>query len=142
MADVRIAGNIIVITSTVTLEQLRHLEKHRSESLKIRNGKDEVIFRVGTGSNALNNNGASFNSATLDDRELALITLQIPSGVTDARRYFAETFGHPHLHLKSIERGLADILSEVEGDINEIMNDVTMADAPANAVTNNETEDE
>jgi len=142
MADVKIAGNTIIFTSTVTLEQIRRIEKHRPEALEIRNANDEIIFRVGTGSNALNNHGASFNAATLDDRGLAYISLQIPSGVTDAKRYFAETFGQPHLHLKAIEQKMPDVLTEVESEINEIMNDVTMADAVATAATDEETRDE
>ena len=142
MADVKIAGNTIILTSTVTLEQLRRIEKHRPEVLEIRNAKEEIIFRVGTGSNALNNHGASFNAATLDDRELAYITLPIPSGVADARKYFAETFGQPHLHLKSIEQKLPDVLADVESKINEIMKDVTMADAVVTAATDDETEEQ
>ena len=140
MADVKIAGNTIILTSTVTLEQLRRIEKHRPEVLEVHNAKEEIIFRVGTGSNALNNHGASFNAATLDDRELAYISLPIPSGVADAKRYFAETFGQPHLHLKAVEQKLTDVLVEVEDKITEIMNDVTMADNPV--ATTNETEDE
>ena len=141
MADVKIAGNTIVLTSTVTLEQIKRIEKHRPEALEIRNAKEEIIFRVGTGSNALNDHGASFNAATLDDRELAYISLPIPPGVTDAKRYFAETFGQQHLYLKAIEQRLSSVLVEVEGKITEIMNDVTMADNPV-ATTTNETEEE
>ena len=140
MAVVKIAGNTIILTSTLTLEQIKRIEKHRPEALEIRNAKEEIIFRVGTGSNALNDHGASFNAATLDERELAYISLPIHSGVADAKRYFAETFGQPHLHLKAVEFRLADVLAEVEDEITEIMNDVTMADTPAVAATNNEQE--
>jgi len=140
MADVKIAGNTIILTSTVTLEQIKRIEKHRPEALEVRNAKEEIIFRVGTGSNALNNHGASFNAATLDERELAYISLPIPSGVADAKRYFAETFGQPHLQLKAVEIRLADVLTKVDDEITEIMNDVTMADN--SAANNNETEEE
>jgi len=141
MANVKIAGNTIILTSTVTLEQIKRIEKHRSEALEIRNAKDEIVFRVGTGSNSFNAHGASFNAATLDNRELAFISLQIPTGVTDAKRYFAETFGQPHLQLKTVESRLAGVLTAVESEITEIMNDVTMADAPAIAATENGTEE-
>jgi len=141
MADVKIAGNAVILTSTVTLEQIKRIEKHRPETLEIKNAKDEVIFRVGTGSNCFNSHGASFNAATLDNRELAFISLQIPAGVTDAKRYFAETYGQPHLHLKAVESRLAAVLTAVESEIAEIMNDVTMADAPAITVTENGTEE-
>ena len=140
MANVKIAGNVIIITSTMTLAQIKRLEKHRPEALAIRNEKNEVIFRVGTGSNAFNVNGASFNSATKDDRELAFISLEIPADVTDGRRYFAEIHGKAHMQLKRIESGLADVLTAVEAEINEIMNDVQMADAMAPAQTTENTE--
>ena len=142
MANVKIAGNVIILTSAVTLEQIKRLEKHRPEALAVRNDKNEVIFRVGTGSNALNNNGASFNATTKDDRELAFITLEIPANITDGKRYFAEIYGKAHLQLKRIESGLTDVLRAVEDEINEIMNDVQMADAPASAQIIDNSEDE
>jgi len=142
MADVRIAGNIIVLTSSVTLEELKRLEKHRPEALGIRNAKDEVIFRVGTGSNALNNNGASFCTATLDSRGLALITLTIPAGVTDAKLYFAETFGKAYAQFKQVEAGLAEATREVAAEIAEIMNDVQFSDGVAQAPNSADTEEE
>ena len=141
MADVRIAGNIIVLTSTVTLEQLKKIEKHRPESLEIRNGKDEVIFCVGTGSNALNINGASFNAATLDERALALITLQIPGDVQNAKLYFAETYGKAHIMLKQVEAGLGEVVRNVAEEIAEIMNDVQFSDGAAQAAESDSREE-
>jgi hypothetical protein len=142
MADVRIAGNIIVLTSSVTLEELKRLEKHRPEALEIRNAKDEVMFRVGTGSNALNINGASFCTATLDSRGLALITLTIPAGVTDAKLYFAESFGKAYAQFKRVEAGLAEATREVAAEIAEIMNDVQFSDGATQAPDGTDTGEE
>jgi hypothetical protein len=129
MADVRIAGNTVVLTSVMTLEQIKRVEKHRAEALITRNEKNEPIFRVGTGSNALNTNGASFNADTLDDRKLAFITLDIPSGVTNAKEWFAETYAQAFTQLESIEAGLTGVLNEVARDISNIMGRIGMADA-------------
>ena len=143
MADVRIAGNTVVITSTVTLEQIKRLEKHRPEALEVRNAKDEVTFRVGTGSNSLNTFGASFNSATLDERKLALIQIEIPDGVTDAKTWFAETYGKALVLLKQVEAELNTAIRVVAGEINVIMRDIQFSDGAAQtAAPTNPTETE
>jgi len=135
MANVKIAGNIIVLTSTVTMNQLRQLEKHRPKALTILDEENTPVFRIGTGSNALTTHGASFNAATLDGRELAYITLTIPEGVTDGKRYFAEIYGNAHLQLKQIEGRLPNIIDEVDREICEIMNDVKFADYADNGMS-------
>ena len=85
MAKIVIAGDAVVVTSAMKLEDIKTIEKYRPKELVLKGGEDgkEPIFGVGTthGAGNINAVGASFGSETRDDDKLACITLFL-DGVT------------------------------------------------------------
>ena len=80
MAKVTVAGQAVVITSGVKLEDIKTIAKYRPDALVLKGGKDdkEEIFRVGVteGKGSINQYGASFGQETRDEKKLAIITTE------------------------------------------------------------------
>lgn len=136
MAKIFIAGNVFVVQSSVQLEKLRLLEKYRPESLKLKDEDGNVVFVVGTGSGSINNIGVSFKDASHDEHKLACITLPVPFGTEDAKKYVADYVGLSFLNLQNIESRLEAALEDIEDDMAEILGSITyMADAAQTPLT-------
>ena len=62
MATIKIVGNIAVIESSVNLDTLRTLKKHRPAALCLTNEDKDVVFAVSptNGKGSINEYGASF----------------------------------------------------------------------------------
>ena len=129
MAKILAVGDVLVVTSTKTLEELAFVEKHRPKALELRSedGK-EVVFKVGTtcGNGSINGFGVSFGSASHDDNKFATITLPIPAGVTDAEKYAIDTIGTSIIKLNQIEEGLDAAIDEAKEELAEVKANITV----------------
>ena len=119
-ATVKIVGGACVIESAATLESLKMLKKYRPNALKLheeKGGKKEEIFAVGltNGAGSLNEFGVSFGS-TPNAEGKATVTLMIPEGVTDPKKWAEERIGVAILHLKKVEEGFADAIEDVRAE--------------------------
>jgi len=83
MAKIVIAGDAVVVTSALKLEDIHTIEKYRPKALVLKGGEDgkEPIFAIGTTSGAGNINevGASFGRESHDEGKLATVTMVIGS---------------------------------------------------------------
>lgn len=117
MAKIKIAGDAMVIESAQTLENIKTLEKYRPKALTLleEDGKT-VMFKVGTttGKGNINTYGASFGSASKNGEGKAVITLEIPASVTDAKAYAEETVGSAIINLNKVEAQFQAALADVE----------------------------
>ena len=119
MAKITIAGDAVVITSAVKLEDMATISKYRPGALKLMGGENgkEVIFAIGVtnGAGSISKYGASFGGATHDEQKLATITLGIEStpGCGDIKDRVAEHVGTAIFSLNKIEAGLGDVLEEI-----------------------------
>lgn len=132
MAKITIAGDAMVITSSMTLEEIKKLEKYSPKSLVLKekeDGKEVEVFRVGStdGCGVINQYGASFGSASHDEKALATITMGIPKDTEDARSYAAEKVGAALMNLNQIEEGSALALKIVDEKRNLILENITVA---------------
>ena len=133
MAKITIAGDAIVITSSQKLEDIKLLEKYRPKALSLfetgENGKKDEVFKVGstTGEGGITQFGASFGSTTHDDEKFATITMSLPRGVTDAKKYVADTVGVAILNLNKVEAQFAEALAEVVAEKAAVMENITVA---------------
>ena len=79
MAKIVIAGDAVVVTSAMKLEDIKTIEKYRPKELVLKGGEDgkEPIFGVGTthGAGSINAVGASFGSENLNKLEEKLPTV-------------------------------------------------------------------
>ena len=97
MAKIVIAGDAVVVTSAMKLEDIKTIEKYRPKELVLKGGEDgkEPIFGVGTthGAGNINAVGASFGSETRDDDKLACITLFLDGVTGDVKDWVADRLG-------------------------------------------------
>lgn len=132
MAKVLIAGNAVVITSEYSLSDLRKVAKHRPECLTLKNANDENIFSVfveDSGAGTISNYGVLFADETRDAEKRATLTMTVCSDeeITDIRQYVIDEIGTGLSRLKEIENNLCFALSEIDAEIEALMNDITVA---------------
>lgn len=131
MAKVVIAGEAVVITSALKLEDIKMVEKYRPKELVLMGGEDgkEPIFAIGTttGSGNINSVGASFGAATRDDAKLACITLILNNVTDDVKEVVADKLGSAITNLKKLETRIPGVLEEIKAEKAAIMGDISIA---------------
>lgn len=132
MAKIVIAGEAVVITSTMKLEDLRTIAKYRPDALTLKGGKDgkEPVFAVSvtrSGDGDINQYGASFATESHDDAKLATITLVgLPAG-EDIREAVAERVGNAIINLNKLEETLPGVLQEIAAEKQEVLSNISVA---------------
>jgi hypothetical protein len=114
MATVAIAGNSYVITSAITMTDLETVKKYRPSAMGLTNPETkETFFRVGIGTNSVNEYGVSFGGVSNDEIKLATATLTIPSNVKDAKEYVLDKAGTALSHLNKVEAVITEAIDEI-----------------------------
>jgi len=133
MAKITIAGDAMVITSAITLEVLKKVEKYRPKALCLYDTDDNGIkteaFRVGTtnGVGTINRFGASFATSSRDGNGLATITAIIPKDVTDVVAYASDAIGLAVMQLNKVEAQVAPALKEIAAEQSAILDNIVLA---------------
>ena len=125
MAKVTIAGDAVVITSSRKLEEIKTLEKYKPEALVLKNDKDEVYFKVGTGAGSINKYGVSFPDVSRTGDGTAELTLVLYD-VSDAVGYVSDNYGAAIVNLNEVEAKLDDALNEVTNQKAKILASITV----------------
>lgn len=132
MAKIIIAGEAVVVASTVKLEDYRKVAKYRPKALMLMGGEDgkEPVFRVGVtkGEGSISKYGIEFNGATYDEDKFASITVVAPcAGNGDIKDAVADCIGPAVMQLNKIEAAIPDVLAEIDAEKAEIMENITIA---------------
>ena len=133
MAKVVIAGEAVVITSALKLEDIRALERYRPDALTLKGGKDgtEDIFKIGTSDSRgrISRYGISFDNASHDDGKFATLTvcLECPEGTEDVQAWVAETYGTAIINLNKLEETLPDVISGISAERAEVLHNISIA---------------
>lgn len=131
MAKIVIAGDAVVVTSAMKLEDIKTIEKYRPKELVLNGGEDgkEPIFGVGTthGAGNINAVGASFGSETRDDDKLACITLFLDGVTGDVKDWVADRLGAAIINLNKLEEKLPAVLEEIAAEKATVMSNITVA---------------
>lgn len=133
MAKIVIAGDAVVITSAVKLEDYRKVSKYRPKALTLFGGEDgkEPIFRVGVNSNGggtISKYGAEFGAATHDEQQLATITLVYAGKeCADIKETVADELGAAVMMLNKLEAAIPGVLAEINAEKAQIMETITVA---------------
>ncbi len=132
MANVKVVGDAVVITSTLKFEDILAVQKYRPSALTLKGGEDgkQPIFKIEACTGAMgriNEYGATFGSATHTDEGLAAITLclDVPAG-TDIKSLIADKYGAALANLKQLEETLPEVLSTVTAERAALMNTITI----------------
>ena len=131
MAKMNIAGNALVITSTMTMDQLNMVKKYRPKALKLMGGENnkEEIFCIDTctGNGGISAYGAVFGSATHDAEKKACITIVLEGVTGDIKEYVADTYGEAVTYLTQMEATLPAVLAEITEQKSAIMAAISVA---------------
>lgn len=131
MAKIVIAGDAVVITSALKLEDIRKVEKYRPNALYLMGGEDgkEPIFRVGTAKKgSLSEYGIEFAAETHDDEKLASITLVNNCACgADVKECVAEDIGPIVMNLNKVEAAIPAVLEEIAVEKAAILANISVA---------------
>lgn len=132
MAKVTIAGQAIVVTSSLKLEDIKKVAKYRKEALVLKGGEDgkEPIFKIGVTTKpegSINANGAEFGSATHDDEQFAQITQPLNFVGDNVREGVAEAIGASILYLNKLEEKIPAVIEEINKEKESILENITIA---------------
>lgn len=128
MAKISIAGQAVVVTSAMTLEDIKTLKKYRPKSLILKGGEDgkEPIFALSVGEGKINEYGASFNRETRDDERLATLTMTTEYNGDDMVDFVTESLGTALMNLNKLEATLPAVLEEIYAEKAEIMHNISV----------------
>lgn len=132
MAKITIAGEAVIITSALKLEDIKKVQKYRPKELVLKGGEDgkEPIFRIAatSGSGDICAVGAEFGAESRDERKLATITMFMPGCNADnIKEFVADKLGAAMVNLKKLEDKLPAVLAEIDAEKAEIMANITIA---------------
>lgn len=130
MAKIVIAGDAVVVTSTLKMEDIKTIEKYRPNDLVLKGGEDgkEPIFALGTttGTGSINSVGASFGKADSDGK--AVITMVMQGVPTEkAKDWVADTLGAALMNLNTLEAKLPEVLSGISTQRATVMENISVA---------------
>ena len=128
-AKIKIAGGAVVVESAAKLDDLKKLAKYRPNALKLfeGEGKDKaevfVVDVAAAGPGSINRFGASFGTqATADGK--AVVTMILPDGVADAKKWAEDTIGTAILSLNKVEAQFAAANTDIDAEIAAIRENI------------------
>ena len=130
-ACIKIAGSACVIESAHTLAEIKMLEKFRPKTLSLfegEAGKKEEVFRIGTaakGTGSINAYGATFGPQSSKDGK-ATITMMIPEGTEDTKKWAADVIGVSIIKLNKVEAQFEAALAEVKDEQKAVNDTITV----------------
>ena len=134
MAKITIAGEAVVVTSGVTLENWKKVEKYRPKALTLYGGEDgkEPIFGVGVSrsdcSGSVTTYGVEFAPTTHNAESFATVTMLFAGDAgSDIKEEVADRIGPAVLQLNKVEEAIPAVLTEIEAEKATIMESIVIA---------------
>jgi len=131
MAKISISGNAIVITSSVSIDDLRLLAKYRPEALKLfveEDGAKSVDFAVAeSASGSAGTYGIGFNGSTRDENRFATLTIlddKLPESNDEAKELIADKYGAALTKLNALEAQIPTAVEEVRAERDAILSGI------------------
>lgn len=117
-AVIKIAGAAVVVESAHSLEDLKKVEKYRPDALHLYEGeglnrRDVYCICSTKGNGTINSVGAEFGEVTTEGGK-ATITIPLPEGTKDPKKWVEDNIGVAILKLNKIEAQYAPALAEVD----------------------------
>lgn len=131
MSKITIAGDRVVVTSAVTLENLKLIHKLRPDALCLKDLDGNETFRVSVGSNSITSKGVSYAKATYTGDGLATATVLIPDGTVDVKEHIVDTYGLAISNLNKVEAQLPEVVLEITRERDELLASITTSPGSA-----------
>ena len=120
MANVKVLGDALILTSAIKLEDIKLIEKTNPRALSLygeEDGHEVALFSIGTSKTAgfpgcVTKSGITFSKASRDGG-FAQMTFKVPEGEGDLKELVAEMIGVPLMNLNKIEAYLPDVLEDI-----------------------------
>lgn len=131
VAAVQIAASVVTIKSAFTAAELNMVKTFRPEALTIfdtESGHKVPKFTVGVstvGDGSVGAAGVSYGVRPASDGK-AMMVMEIPNGVEDAKEWAADKIGAAILHVRKIEAGLAGVIAEIKGEQDQVKAAITV----------------
>ena len=109
MAKIKVAGDVMIVESAVTLEDIKTLKKVNPDALSLfekdEDGKKKRVFTidVAKGEGSVSRIGMCFGAESKDGKKLAIISMPIPAEVEDAKEFAYEKVGAVMGKLEAVE---------------------------------------
>ena len=121
---VKIAGNAIVLTSTLKFDTIKKMEKYNKKALclvEVKKDEEIEIFRIGTGKIAsLSQYGVTFNEANKDG--FAIATIMLPEETKDKKAFIKDNYASALFMLKDLEAAVATDSARLDAAYAELDN--------------------
>lgn len=129
MAKIVIAGQAVVVTSALALEDIKKVKKYRPDALILKGGEDgkEPIFALGVGNDGINKFGASFCQETREDEKKATLTMTTTYDGDKIEDFVADELGAAIINLNKLEEKLPDVIAEIDAEKATIMSNISVA---------------
>ena len=126
---VTVAGDAIVITSTLPLEDIKTVAKYRPKELTLYGGEDgkEPLFAIGVGFESINQFGINFSTAARTEGKEAQITVSLPRDTKEPKDYISDTYGAALIALGKLEEKLPGVIAEIEAEKAAIQANIEIA---------------
>ena len=130
MAKIVIAGDAVVVKSSLKLEDIKTIAKYQPKALTLMGGEDgkEPIFAVGVSTDAgdITVYGASFGRADAEGK--AIITMVTPGVPTEkAKEWVADKLGAAITNLNALEAKLPGVLADIAAERAVVMENISVA---------------
>ena len=128
MAKITVAGNAVVVTSTLKTEEISKVKKYRPTELQLKGGEDgkEVIFAIGlgTGNGSITKYGIEFGTS---QSEFATVTGTLGTVAGDLKAAIADQIGGAVMMLSKLEEKLPAVIEEINAEQAAILSTITVA---------------
>lgn len=123
MANTKILGKAVVVTSSIKFEDLKTIKKYRPNALTLKGGEDgkEPIFTIFVredGKCGISDNGISFCEATRDENKFATLTFTLNNVPEDIaiKDVVVDELGGALAKLNKLEEQLTAVLGEINAE--------------------------
>lgn len=129
MAKITIAGQAVVVTSALKLEDIKKVKKYRPDALILKGGEDgkEPIFALGVGADSINKFGVSFCQETRDDNKHAVLTMTTTYDGDNIEDFVADELGAAIINLNKLEEKLPGVIAEIDAEKETIKSNISVA---------------
>ena len=132
MAKITIAEKAVVITSALTLADLKKVKKYHPEALVLTEGENkEPVFSIGiaeTGNGSIGTYGASFAPSTVNADGKAAITMTV-NGEADVEKYVIDKYAAAIINLNKLEEKIPAVLNGIASDEAAVKSAITVVGA-------------
>ena len=128
MAKITVAGDALVLSSKVRLEDYKLIAKYKPSALVLTDEDGDPLFRVSCGTGGdVSEYGVVFPGATREGG-YACVTMvfRIPEE-TDIKDFIADNMGAAIINLEKIENSVPEVLRQIEAERAAVFNKIDVA---------------